>query len=814
MLEHPLTQPFDESTGGFAGTLLDALEALVVVLDRDGRIVRFNRACEQTTGYTAAEVVGRRVWEFLLPEADVVAVRSVFEALRSGGFPSRHENWWLTRAGEPRRIVWSNSAIVDDAGAVRYVIGTGIDVTGWRRTEEELTALAAREQAVRQRSAADARLRAVLDAAPDGIVVVDESGRIAHANPQLERAFGYEPDELLGQPVERLIPLRLRDGHRRHRAEYAAAPATRLMGQGLELVAVRKDGSEVPVEISLSSADTADGRLVVAIVRDVSERRRMETALRESERRFRAIFDHTYQFIGLLAPDGRLLEANQTALDFAGVPAEDVIGRPFWETAWWQTQADRERLRAAVGRAAAGEFVRFEAQHQGAGDAVAIVDFSLKPVRDEAGRVVLLIPEGRDITERKRAELTLAQNEKAIRSLYEVTTAPGLSFAEKVGALLAMGCERFDVPIGILARVEGERYEVAAVHAPPGILSVGEVFALADTYCVETLRAQQPVAFEQASASPWRTHPCYERFRLESYLAAPVRVGEVVYGTLNFSSLAPRSEPFSPAEKEMLQLMATWIGSEIERLHTHERLTRLTTELRHSNAELEQFAYVASHDLQEPLRTIAGFTSLLQRRYAKRLDDDADEFIGYVVDGVKRMQRLIDDLLTYSRIGARRPDPGPVDTGVLVDEIVKDFAATITDNGATVTVGALPVVVADRSRLRQVFQNLIGNALKFCDAAAPDVHIHSETSDACWTFSVRDNGIGIAPEHGQRIFQIFSRLHTRDEYPGTGIGLAICKKVVEQHGGEIWVESTPGEGSTFSFTLPTQPAAARAVAAE
>ncbi len=358
--------------------------------------------------------------------------------------------------------------------------------------------------------AAEAKFRDLLESAPDAIVIVDRAGAIAIVNRRTEELFGYRRGELLGQPVEVLIPERYREQHVGHRDGYVAAPRTRPMGAGFELFARHRDGHEVPVEISLSPLETPDGLLVTSIIRDVSDRKRAEEQLR-------------------------------------------------------QTAAELER----------------------------------------------------------------------------------------------------------------------------------------------------------------------------------------------------------------------------------------------SNAELQQFAYVASHDLQEPLRMVASYTQLLSRRYKDKLDADAEEFIAYAVDGAQRMQALINDLLAYSRVGTRGRPLEPVDTGGVVDQVLADLRPTIEEDGATVTRGELPIVMGDGVQLGQLFQNLIGNALKYRRLDVPArVEVEAERLGREWRFAIRDNGIGVAPEYAERVFVIFQRLHTRTEYPGTGIGLAICKKIVERHGGRIWIDSVPGEGTTFSFTLP------------
>ena len=224
--------------------------------------------------------------------------------------------------------------------------------------------------------------------------------------------------------------------------------------------------------------------------------------------------------------------------------------------------------------------------------------------------------------------------------------------------------------------------------------------------------------------------------------------------------------------------------------------------LQRSNTEFEQLAYVASHDMQEPLRKIASYLQLLSQRYQGQLDADADEFIGYAVDGAKRMQALINDLLAFSRVGTKAKPFAPADCGLIVKTALADLQFSIEDAGARVDVGDLPMVMGDATQLSQLFRNLISNAIKFRRDEPPVVRVTSERSEAFWRFTVSDNGIGIAAEYFERIFVIFQRLHGRSQYAGTGIGLAICKKIVERHGGQIEVRSVEGEGSEFAFTLP------------
>ena len=240
-----------------------------------------------------------------------------------------------------------------------------------------------------------------------------------------------------------------------------------------------------------------------------------------------------------------------------------------------------------------------------------------------------------------------------------------------------------------------------------------------------------------------------------------------------------------------------------QRKHQEIELANTTRELAQSNAELQQFAYVASHDLQEPLRMVASYTQLLGKRYRGKLDQDADEFIGYAVDGATRMQRLIRDLLEYSRVGAERQSFEETDCELVFQQAMQNLSASVLERHAEVTHDPLPIVQANPTHLTQIFQNLIGNALKFQGDAPPKIHVGAKALPDGWEFSVRDNGVGMPGDQLDRIFAIFQRLHGQSEYPGTGIGLAICKRIVGKYGGQIWVESEPGQGSTFYFTLTT-----------
>ena len=264
----------------------------------------------------------------------------------------------------------------------------------------------------------------------------------------------------------------------------------------------------------------------------------------------------------------------------------------------------------------------------------------------------------------------------------------------------------------------------------------------------------------------------------------------------------PDQEELDAELEALRQRVADLEDLQARHQRAEQQLEHYAAELERSNRDLEQFAYIASHDLQEPLRMVRSYLQLIEQRYQGKLDADAKDFIAYAVDGASRMQTLISELLAYSRVGTRGKPFESIDCTAIVKRVLANLSVAIEESNAKVTYDPLPVVVADSMQLTQIFQNLIGNAIKFHSQDLPCVHISATDEHDEWTFSVHDNGIGIDPKNIERIFLIFQRLHTREEYPGAGIGLAICKRIVERHGGRIWASSEPGKGTAFCFTIP------------
>ncbi|MDQ3728847.1 MAG: ATP-binding protein [Actinomycetota bacterium] len=403
-----------------------------------------------------------------------------------------------------------------------------------------------------------------------------------------------------------------------------------------------------------------------------------------------------------------------------------------------------------------------------------------------------------------QAVAVAANGAEEIRSALKVTVdAVCLRSGWPIGHVFLLGRDGETlVPTGVWHLDDPERFAgfkrlTEASTFKSGVGVTGRVLAAAAPVWIPDAKAD--ANFPRAHAA--------EGVGINAAFAFPILIEESVVGVVEFFS-PTLSEP----DERLLELagqVGLQLGRVIERdrhareiARRSEELSRYATELEHANDELKEFAYVASHDLTEPLRTISGFVQLLKKRYEGQLDESADEFIGFIVDGTERMQSLIEGLLSYSRTGRSELVATRVDLNNTLNRAIGALAASISEAGAEVETGDLPVVGGDATQLGRLFENLISNGVKFRGDRAPRIKVGAEMKGGAWHVFVSDNGIGIDERHRERIFNVFQRLHGVGEYPGTGIGLSICKKVVERHGGRIWVEETPGGGSTFKFVLP------------
>ncbi|MCU4972616.1 PAS domain-containing protein [Halobacteria archaeon AArc-m2/3/4] len=489
--------------------------------------------------------------------------------------------------------------------------------------------------------------------------------------------------------------------------------------------------------------------------RDATERKERERELQRTERRFEAIFEDPNILVGLLEPDGRVLDINQTAMEYIDADLEDVTDEPFWETPWWgESESVQSDVREWTERAASGEYVDFEADLTQPNGERYTLNGVFRPVTDDDGDVVSIIVSDRDVTERKRRERQLKKSEQRHRTLAEnFPNGIVTMFDDDLRYTLAAGRAFDDLPVSS-SDVEGAHVQ----DVWPGELGDALESAFQDALDGEMRAVEGEYARRE-----WviRVVPLTDD-------------GDAVFGGMT---------------------LAQDITEQVDRQR----------KLEASNERLEQFAYAASHDLQEPLRMVSSYLRLLESRYSDELDEDGEEFLAYAVDGADRMRAMIDGLLEYSRVDTQGDPLEPIDLDCVFENALDNLQVRIEESNAEITAESLPRVRGDDNQLHQVFQNLLSNAIEYSGAGPPRISVDAERRGQKWLVSVHDDGIGIDPDDQERVFEVFQRLHSRDTHSGTGIGLALCQRIIERHGGRIWVDSEPDEGTTFSFTLPAAP---------
>ncbi|MCU1229917.1 MAG: sensor signal transduction histidine kinase [Acidobacteria bacterium] len=726
--------------------LLDGVaDHAIFMMDTRGQIVSWNAGAERIKGYKADEIIGRN-FSCFFPAHDVERGRPE-EVLRLTALNGRHEEQGLRVRKDGSRFLASVTftALRDASGNLRGFSEFSHDLSESRES--------------------GARYRGLLEAAPDAMVVVNPRGEIVLLNVQAEKAFGYSRDELIGQQVRNIVPEGFAERLIADGLRSAADALAQQIESGIELTGLRKNGTEFPIEIMLSPLENAEGILITAAIRDISLRKDAEKHLAQMESRYRGLLEAAPDAMVVVNQAGEIVLLNVQAEKQFGYSRDELFGQQVRNII---PEGFAERLLAD------GLRPTTEALAQQIGTGIELIgmrkngsefpiEIMLSPLENAEG--ILVTAAIRDISVRKAAESHLAQLESRYRGLLEA--APdAMVVVNQAGEI-------------VLLNVQAENQFG---------YSRDELFG-------QQVRNIIPEGFaERLIADGLRS--------TAEALAQQIGTGIELVGRRKNGSEFPIEIMLSPLENADGILVTAAIRDITTRKAAEAHLLRKVDELNRSNEELGQFAYIASHDLQEPLRMVASYTQLLSRRYKGRLDSDADEFIAFAVDGANRMQGLIRDLLAYSRIGTEGRKLTATSSEGALQQALLNLRGAIEEGGALVTHDPLPTVLADQMQLVQLFQNLVGNAIKYQGPGTPTVHISAVRHDVKkWLFSIQDNGLGIDEKYVGRIFGMFQRLHKREEFAGTGIGLAICKKIVERHDSSITVASQPGMGSTFSFAL-------------
>ncbi len=605
------------------------------------------------------------------------------------------------------------------------------------------------------------RLRRLYDSDLFGVIYWNMDNKIEDANDKFLEMVGYTRDDLKSGLINwsEMTPSEFRYLDERSVVELKATGVNK---EPFEKEYIRKDGTRIPIIIAGAMLDELKFN-GVAFVLDITERKKAEESLIQNQKLLQDIINGFPSPIFVKDTEGRFLTVNKILEELLGVKNEELKGKTDYdiitkELADYYRDNDQKVLEEGKALSIEEEADLIDGHHTFIANKFPIYDSNGKPYG--VGSI------STDITGLKKIEDNLKESEERLR------------LAQTLG----------NVGIWDWNTITNELHFTPELEQLYG-LTPGTIKTYQDWR-----QLTHPDDIEKIEAERDEKIANHEPFDLEFRIQH--KSGQKHW-------LSAKGGAIYNDEGDILRVLG--INEDItERINRENELEITMDELKRSNEELERFAYVSSHDLQEPLRMVTLYSQLLERRYKDSLDSDADDFIEYIVENAKRMKYLIDDLLEYSRVTSQAKEFENIDLEKVLESVLSNLSILIVENNVNVTHDSLPTVFADKNQMMQVFQNLITNAIKFRGEEPPKIDISAQKSEKEWIFAVKDNGIGINPKHQKQIFEVFKRLHTRDEYPGTGIGLSIAQKILERHGGRIWVESEPGKGSTFYFTIPNQ----------
>ena len=601
----------------------------------------------------------------------------------------------------------------------------------------------------------DVELLSILE---DAVIITDQNFLINYCNPAAEKIYGWKSAEIMGEDVNRVL-----------KTKFTAQTETLqdIFNTGSfedDVVQFTKKNFPLSISTKVVAIKDSNGTIngYISINRDTTRQKNIEKKLERSYNILNSIVENTTDIIYLKSTDGHYIMANSTLSGLVGKPMSDILGKSDWDLFSYDeakkiVKDDRDILKT-------GKTVTIEEELYSHVDGEVRNYLSTKGFyRGYDDNVLGIFGITRDISNLKTAEESIINNEENYRSLFNK---------------LNEGFALFE----IIFNEYGKPADYRFIDINPAF---EDIIGLKREEVLGKLRSEviseDSVNWAEIYGSIAYTN---ESIHNDEYINALEKHYDVMY--------------YSPAKNQLAILYRDITSRKIMEQNLKETLNKLQA----TNNELEQFAYVASHDLQEPLRTITSFLQLLQKRYGNKFDEDADEFIGFAVKGAARMHELINDLLTYSRVNKRNEEFVEVDMVEVLEKVKINLEILISENGAVITNDPLPVITADKKQMQQLLQNLISNSIKYKSKKPPNIHISADKDGSNWLFSVEDNGIGIEPDYCERIFKIFQRLHGLEKYEGTGVGLAISKRIVERHGGNIWVNPEKGiEGTKFNFTI-------------
>ncbi|MGE5620936.1 MAG: PAS domain S-box protein [archaeon] len=716
------------------------------------------------------------------------------------------------KEGVVHTILARGKAITDSEGSVTRWVGINLDITERKRIEEQLE-----------------YNTMLLENVNDAIFAFDENYVIKSWNKAAEKMYGWKASEALNHKISELIKVDV---------SYSQGTllARKLSESGFvesETTQFGRDGRRIEVDSAARLLKDKNGKMIgfAAVNRDVTDKKNAEEAIRQKDQRFRLAVDHFPFVFGIYDKDRRYLFMNSTGVKASGYKYHEFIGKRDEDLF---PDEVTESFLPALKRTFETKKIQSVECRLFFGGRMTAQYITYVPLLNRKREVVEVLGLTIDITTRREIEeLTNRKKEQAeiLSDVSDALVRMSLDYeavlevtVEKIARLIGDACMmllisddgKYLQPVTLwhpdkeaedfIRRLFTMKRQKVDEGVSGKVITGGKAVMISDTTIEENRTAFKDEYLE-----------IFERYPFYSFIDVPLRSYGRTIGTI---ILIRTKSGGSYTEDDLLfvqniadkaalaienaRLYQDKIHEIEERKIIEENLKKTLIELNNSNRELEQFAYVASHDLQEPLRMVATYTQLLSKKYQHRLDNKADEYIGYAVEGARRMHQLLLDLLGYSEVSRKSADAASADLNASIENVLENLKYLVRTSGAVVTHSRLPVIKCYEDQIKQLFFNLIENAIKFSGGKKPKILVSAEEREREWIFSVRDNGIGINPEYHERIFIIFQRLHQRSEYPGNGIGLALCKKIVERHYGRIWVESRAGQGASFYFTIPKE----------
>jgi PAS domain S-box-containing protein len=713
----------------------------------NGKIIDINDSYLKLIGYSREEVVGSQAMELGHMESE--ERKTMYEEYKQNHSLKNKEFVITPKTGEKRTVLFSVEPVyINDEQLMLSIV---YDISKRKVAEEQL----------RER---EEQIKTIFNAAPDAVVVIDGEGNITKWNPKAEQIFGWKEIEVINKPLhEFIIPKFYQETHLPEKINFLKIAEDKEFKNKGEMAAINKQGKEIIVSLGVSPTYINGKKAYINFLRDITELKKSEKKAKENEERFRITVENVKDYaIIILDIKGNVLTWNKGAERITGYNAAEIINRNF---SVFYTEEEKQRNEPEYNLKIAKENGRYECEtwrvrKDGSRFFADVINTALY---DDQNKLRGFAKITRDITERKEVE------EKIKRAATQLSASQ---------AMAHIGSWEWDIVNNTITWSD-ELYRIYGLV--PQQFSVS--FGSADKFIHPADKALVNKTARAAYRSKKSFILDYKIIRTDGILR-----------TIN-----ERAEIVKDKEGRPVKMFGT-VHDITEQKQAEDEIIKKSEELARSNAELEQFAYVASHDLQEPLRMITSYVQLLEKNYKNKLDQDARDFIDFAVDGASRMRTLIYSLLEYSRVNRIKPFES-INPCKILNDVIKDLDVAIKESNAKITWDKLPLIRGDTVLIGQLFFNLIANAIKFRSARPLEINIEGKKTNGEYLFSVKDNGIGIKKEYSEKIFIIFQRLHTKDKYPGTGIGLAICKKIVEKHGGRIWIESEENNGTTFYFTI-------------